>query len=131
MLKLKERIRSIDLFDYWFPYWEWECYQSGMWENRKNDMSKVQACAKLLSDEKRCEEAMIRAIHDYPISAKQHLTKPNGKRPWLGQAACCVDFGATEEETRHAWNFYMTEQEQTQANNIADKVIQHWEACNA
>lgn len=94
-------------------------------------MNKVQQCAKTLSDEFLCRNAMISAVNAYPISAEQHLTKINGKRPWIGQAACCFACRATEEETRIAWNFYMTKEAQDRANKIADEVIAQWESANA
>lgn len=120
-----------DLFERWHPYWNWECFINGMWLKRKNDMNKIQQCANLLSSTLECEEAMSGAVKAYPISAEQHLTKPLGKRPWLGQAACCFALGATEEEVRIAWNFYMTSKSQDKANQIADEVIAKWESGNA
>ena len=118
--------RFRDLFEKWHPYWNWECFKSGMGETRKNDMNKVQQAANVLSDEQKCRQSMIGAVNAYPISAEQHLTKNQGKRPWIGQAACCFACGATEEETRIAWNFYMTSQAQVSANKIADEVIELW-----
>jgi hypothetical protein len=94
-------------------------------------MLKIQACAKVLADPERCRASMLRAIHVYPISAEQHLSKSTGRRPWMGQAACSAAIGATEEETRIAWNFYMTPEEQASANAIADDVIAQWERANA
>ena len=94
-------------------------------------MLRVQECAKLLTDQIRCRTAMLSAIREYPISAEQHLSKSSGRRPWIGQAACLVALGATEEETRIAWNFYMTQEGQDSANKIADDVILEWEQANA
>lgn len=94
-------------------------------------MTKVQECARLLADPAACHKAMRRAVAEYPISAEQHLSKSYGRQPWLGQAACCVELGATEEETRVAWNFYMTPQQQVSANGVADAVIAEWERGNA
>jgi hypothetical protein len=124
-------MNSYDLFERWHPYWDWECFKSGMWQRRRKEMTKVQQCAKLLSDPAECHKAMLRAVNEYPISAEQHLTKSMGRRPWLGQAACCVEVGATEEETRVAWNFYMSPAQQDSANGIADAVISDWEISNA
>lgn len=94
-------------------------------------MNKIQACARLLSNTVDCRLAMKKAVESYPISAEQHLTKSGGRRPWIGQAACCVEIGATEEETRVAWNFYMSPAQQENANQIADDVIDLWETGNA
>jgi hypothetical protein len=123
--------RFRDLFERWHPYWNWECFKAGMWTKRKNDVNKIQQCANTLSNESLCREAMIGAVNAYPISAEQHLSKAMGKRPWIGQAACCFACGATEEETRIAWNFYMTPDAQDMANRVADEVIAKWESCNA
>lgn len=93
-------------------------------------MGRIQDCAKMLSDPERCKAGMRLAIELYPISAEQHLSKTTGRRPWMGQAACCAALKATEEETRIAWNFYMTPEAQASANEIADEVIREWElAC--
>ena len=94
-------------------------------------MNKIQLCSKLLSDVEECDNAMRGAVNNYPISAQQHLSKTQGKRPWLGQAACCYALQATEEETRIAWNFYMNKEAQDQANAIADAVANDWENGNA
>lgn len=116
-----------DLFEQWFPYWNWECFINGMWDRRKNMGTKIKQCKDLLSDKSRCEAAMIAVITQWPISSAQHLSKISGKRPWLGQAACCFELGATEEETRIAWNFYMTDEGRQQANDVADEVINIWQ----
>jgi hypothetical protein len=123
--------RTNDLFERWHPFWLWECVNDGMWQQRKNQMSRIQECARVLSDPHRCENSMRQAVAVYPISAEQHLSKPYGRQPWMGQAACCAVLGATEEETRIAWNFYMTAEAQASANAIADRVIAEWEMANA
>lgn len=94
-------------------------------------MNKVQECANLLSSRELCHKEMQRAVYAYPISAQQHLSKPTGRRPWIGAAACNVAFGANEEEVRIAWNFYMSTEQQDMANQVADHVIAEWEASNA
>jgi hypothetical protein len=123
--------RTSDLFERWHPYWDWECYQSGMWVNKRNQNTKILECADLLSNPDTCKEAMLLALSIYHKSAEQHLTKPVGRRPWLGQAACCVALGATEEETRMAWNTHMTRIAQDRANAIADALIFDWVMANA
>jgi hypothetical protein len=71
--------RFRDLFEKWHPYWNWECFKSGMWTKRKNEMNKIQHAANILSTEAKCREAMIGAVNAYPISAEQHLSKSQGK----------------------------------------------------
>lgn len=120
-----------DLFERWHHFSRWECVNDGMWNTRRNSMNRIQDCARTLSKPDLCRAAMLKALAEYPISAEQHLTKPTGRRPWIGQAACCAALGATEEETRIAWNFYMTPEAQDSANAIADELISQWEMANA
>lgn len=127
MQKLKDKIHSREK---WHPYWDWECFKNGMYDKGK-DMNKVQECANLLSSRELCRREMQRAVNAYPISAQQHLSKPTGRRPWIGAAACNVSCGANEEEVRIAWNFYMAPDQQAMANEVADHVIAEWEASNA
>lgn len=99
-----------------------------MWDERKKEMTKIKAAKELLSNREKCDAAMRNVINEWPISAQQHLSKHwINRNPWLGQAACNYAVNATEEETRIAWNFYMSKEEQAMANAIADQVILDWE----
>lgn len=103
-----------------------------MWDDRKKEMNKISEAKNILSDKKKCRMSMEFVVDAWPISAKQHLSKHwLNRRPWLGQAACNFSCGANEEETRIAWNFYMTKEEQDSANAIADEIISEWEKKNA
>lgn len=122
------RTRTIDLFEFWHPYWNWECVMNGMWDSRRNDRQRIASAKAVLSTPDKCREAMTGAIEQWPISAQQHLSKVHtNRRPWLGQAACAFAVDATEEETRLAWNFHMTREAQDSANDIADELIAEWE----
>lgn len=95
-------------------------------------MNKITEAKNTLSDKKKCRMSMDFVVDAWPISAKQHLSKHwLNRRPWLGQAACNFSCGANEEETRIAWNFYMSKEEQDSANAIADEIIAEWEKKNA
>jgi hypothetical protein len=120
--------RIDDLFEVWHPYWEWECYQFGMWGSRKRSEYKIKECKQLLANETACRAAMQKAINKFSKSAEHHLTKHTGKRPWLGQAACVVVLSATEVETRIAWNDLLSDDERNMANRIADQVFWEWRA---
>lgn len=104
----------------------------GMWDSRKNDPQRIADARVTLATPQHCREAMAAAIEEWPISAQQHLSKVHtNRRPWLGQAACAISVEATEEETRIAWNFYMTDAERESANAIADEMIAEWESMHA
>jgi len=124
--------RTSDLFERWHPYWLWECVMNGMWASRRNDPKRIAGAKTALSNPVQCRAAMLDAISNWPVSAQQHLSKVHtNRRPWLGQAACTMAVGATEEETRIAWNFHMTPAQQASANAIADELIAEWEQTNA
>ena len=67
--------RTNDLFERWHHFKKWECVNNGMWKSKRNDMNKVQECARLLADPVECLKAMEMAVDKYPISAEQHLSK--------------------------------------------------------
>jgi hypothetical protein len=119
---------SSDMFDIWHPYWNWECYQLGMWSGETPRKDVVKMSAKLLKDSESLFNFMVRAIDEMPNSAQHNLSKPYLNRaPWLGQSACFLYCGATEEETRLAWCQKLTYEEQVMANNSAKRACDYWE----
>lgn len=121
-----------DLFDIWHPYWDWECFKSGMWENRPADNGKIILAEKVLSTPELCRIYMTRSVTQWKKSAEHNLSKCwLNRRPWLGWAACCFSVGATEEETRMAWCNRLSIDQQDEANKIADEVIALWARKNA
>ena len=70
---------------------------------------------------------MYDVIDNWKYETEQFLSNQNSNRQaWLGQAACCLAHGASESETRTAWNKLSINQME-QANLIADSVILEWE----
>jgi len=125
-------MNKTDLFDRWHPYWDWECFKAGMWEDRRIDEGKVILAEKVLSSPELCRIYMDRAVSSWKNSAEHNLSKYwLNRRPWVGWAACCISVSATEEETRCAWNFRLTEKDKTEANLIADEIIDKWVKSNA
>ena len=116
-----------DLFDVWHPWWLWECYKLGMWNPEPPRKEIVKLAARVLrSDE--LYKFMCDAIDSMPNSAMHHMSKPwLNRAPWLGQSACLVAVGATEEETRLAWCQKLNFDQQVRANEQAKKAIKYWE----
>ena len=120
---------SSDMFDVWLPYWDWECYQCGMWSGEPPRKDTVKKAAEILNSSDQLYTFMIKAIESMPNSAKHNLSKPwLNRAPWLGQSACFIAVGATEEETRLAWCQKMTFEKQVAANNQAKKAMRYWES---
>lgn len=70
---------------------------------------------------------MSLVVRRWKHAAEQNLSNTSmNRRAWLGQAACCFYAFAPENLTKQAWH-ELTDEEQTLANAIADKVIREWE----
>jgi hypothetical protein len=111
---------------FYAPFHTWEDYQNGMFGSEiREDYSNLSAS--LMSDIK---PAMLRVINEWPISTRHNLTNAGSNRKsWLGQAACCINHGATEFETRLAWRL-LPKETQFAANKSAQEVIEIWELQN-
>jgi len=110
----------------YYPYWEWEDYQNGMYDmpNKEKEVGMQEKAMEVLRDP---YDAMLSVINEWTISTYQNLSKQGtNKKSWLGQAACCYKYGIPEHVTRSVWN-KLTEEERENANNIAEQIIELWE----
>lgn len=113
----------------YYDYNLWECYANGMYVERKSTerAAYVKVAINLLSDPVRLRQNMLDASEQWFYSSRNHLTSRNSNRQaWLGRFACCFAHGVSESETREAWSF-LTEEQRTIANQMADEVILIWE----
>lgn len=111
---------------FYADYREWEDYKAGMW-GKEVKTEQIEKSKQVLND---CLPAMQRVVEEWPISSKHNLSNANSnRRSWLGQAACCIEVGSTEFETRMAWK-ELTKEQQSDANKCADFVIKEWELIN-
>jgi hypothetical protein len=113
----------------WHNWQMWECYQAGFFTPARSS-AQLQEWRKsykeLLSDIPRFEAAMERVINEWPYSCAQNLTNEGMNRiAWLGQASCCIEFGACAEQTRSAFNLLEPKQRDA-ANAAAAKKLSEW-----
>ncbi len=110
------------------PYHKWECFNNGLYKDEKRDRDgRVQHSIILLRNLRELEKHMLQVVNSWTHSSEVYLShKGYNRRAWLGQAACCLHHGASEDETKEAWNFLSFE-EMSRANNVADRVISLWE----
>lgn len=107
---------------------EWEDYKNGMYDSSSIRLEFVELSKKLLSNQDMFEEVSISMYRDWLKASQNHLTnKSSNRRSWIGQAACSYKFGATESETRKAWN-ELSNKIKINANLTAEKVIRKYEA---
>lgn len=81
----------------------------------------------LLSNCDLLRNAMLSVIEKWPRAAEVNLSHNSGNRQaWLGQGACCLTDGVPADVTKLAWH-RLTEQQQNEANGVADEIIALWE----
>lgn len=109
-------------------YEEWEDYKCGMYDELKEGRDyRVNLAVNLLSNPDLCLKFMRLVVKRWKIACEQVLTNQAiNRKSWLGQAACCLYAGIKEDETRTAW-WKLTSDQQTTANEIAQKVILEYE----
>jgi hypothetical protein len=112
-----------------FHRWEkCEEYASQMWkvvplETREGYVSKS---AELMIDSAAFEQAMLKAIQDWPNSCEAALTAATmNHQAWMGHAGCAINHNAPEDLTRLAWRT-LTQEQQDLANAAADNAIAAW-----
>lgn len=112
---------------YYASYEQWEDWQSGQYvATASPDCRYVHASRDLLARDDELREAMFTVVTEWPVAAAVNMTnRSRNRRAWLGQAACCLVYGATETETKLAWHM-LTESQQATANAQADAAISFW-----
>lgn len=111
---------------------KWEDFHAGQYARIYRDQLVGQeSAAALLSDPATLYEAMSAVAREWPYATEHNLSNlEQNRRAWLGQAACCREFGLPDFVTKNAWNA-LTREAQNAANAVAETVIQEWEMSNA
>lgn len=109
------------------PYTEWEDWKAGMYRDvsREDEERLTTAAASLLSDAHRLAAAMRDVTTQWKHASEANLHEPPNNRAWLGQAACAFAADVPENLTRAAWG-RLNDSQRTEANRIADRVIDEW-----
>lgn len=111
---------------FYAAYTEWEDFKKGMFSKEVRP-EYIDKSTELMKDIK---SAMQRVVDEWPITTKHNLSNGNSNRKsWLGQAACCINHGSSEMETRLCWRLLPKEIQQS-ANEAANEVINEWDIKN-
>jgi hypothetical protein len=114
-------------------YSDLEEYHCGLWRITSGDerRSFKELAADLMANSEAFQEAMARALIEWPRSCEHNLSAENINRiAWLGHAGCCVARGCPEEATRAAWHT-LTVDQQNEANRVAGIVLAKWDHMHA
>ena len=110
------------------PYWEWECYQQGLYAPIQHD--KIDECIVFMQDVRAFGLAMLDVVDLWENSMMNHLTQGRNHRSFIGQCAALLAIGASGATTRKAWST-LSPQDQGMANMAADKAYKKWKQGNA
>lgn len=111
-----------------YPYWEWEDYQHGMWRKvpKNEELEYLEKAIKFTGDHALYGKYMMKVLSEYPKSCEQFLGNTNiNRRAWIGHAACNIAINCPEYITRLAWK-ELSEKQRVLANREADKAIFEW-----
>lgn len=110
----------------WCHYSRWEDWRAGMYRLTADEIEIAGASA-LLSCAPALARVMLSVCEQWPTATAYRLTATGvNRRAWLGQAACCLEYGASQRATCVAWNA-LTPAVQSAANRAADHTISAWE----
>jgi hypothetical protein len=121
-------ISTVSISRVFHHYSLWEDYQAGLYGGpRIPDILAVGLAVNILSNAENCRSAMREVLHRWPLACEQNLSHvARNRQAWLGQACCCLEVQATEDQTKASWH-ELNEDQQRQANQIADECIAQWE----
>lgn len=113
----------------WHPYTSWEDYKAGMWRtvSGKEKAYLLQKAIIFTGNAALYGEWMLKVIDAWPIGCEHNFTDTSiNRRAWVGHAACCMAINCPESVTREAWK-HLNQQQQDDANAVADIAIKTWE----
>lgn len=111
------------------PYWLWEDYQNGMF-NDEMTQDGIKKAMKVLGNPDECRKAMKRVLDEWQYVSQTVLLTDikfewSSNRSWLGASCCCIQCGCTQNEVRNAW-WLLTDEQRDIANKIADDLIDEY-----
>ena len=108
------------------PYWLWEDWKNGIYENNARK-EKIEQSRLLLANSENFYMVMNHMLMKWPYSCEHNLTNGSRNRlAFLGQTACCWNHSATCNETIIAW-WQLTTEQKKEANQTAKKFLQEYE----
>jgi len=110
------------------PYWKWEEVDFNMWGRVKDREAALSKAIEFTGSHCLYGIYMRRVVHEWPFSCEHNLSAiDQNRKAWLGHAACALALQYPEDIIRQAWG-RLSEEQQTSANNQAQRAIEHWEA---
>lgn len=116
---------STEISRIYHPYWLWEEYKLGFYNNfSNNDFKRLRPkVIELFSSYEDTSLYMDRVVNEFLYSCEHNLSNTSMNRvAFLGQCASLLHNGSPSELTMKSWK-YVPEEYQKQANIIAESII--------
>jgi hypothetical protein len=110
------------------PYWKWEDYKAGFYNNLSGEEKKqlIQKGIEMFNSEKLTLEYMYKVINEWKYSCEHNFTNPSlNKIAYIGQGACCIYANIPSTITMEIWNL-LDNKIQDRANKNANDVLNKW-----
>ena len=110
------------------PYWKWEDYKDGFYNNISGSLKKelTDKVVEMFNDEKETKRCMNLVITKWVYSCEHNLTNPAmNKIAYIGQGACCLYAGIPSTITMSAWSLLDLDV-RNRADLIANEVLEKW-----
>jgi len=110
------------------PYWKWEDYKAGFYNNCSGEEKKqlIQKGIYMFNSEKLTLEYMYKVINEWKYSCEHNFTNPSlNKIAYIGQGACCIYANIPSIITMEIWNL-LDNKIQDRANKNANNVLNKW-----
>lgn len=114
------------------PYWLWEDYQNGFYENVSGEekQNKIQKVFEMFNSEELTIENMNYVVDNWKYSMEHNLSNPAiNKIAYIGQSACCNYAGIPNSITMECWS-KLSKEVQERANKNAIDSISRWNENN-
>ena len=110
------------------PYWLWEDYKNGFYDNISGDKKQefISKVLEMFNSKELTILNMNRVIEEWKYSCEHNLTNESLNRiAYIGQSACCIYAGIPNTITMEAWNL-LDEKIKDRSNKIAENILNKW-----
>lgn len=104
---------------------KWEAHKNGMYAlSTSDEWGKLVSSRELLATPSDLRVAMYRVLKEWKYSVEENMTdRSMNRQAFLGQCACCIEFGTPDYLTKMAWRL-LEDNHRIEANRVADEIIQ-------
>lgn len=111
------------------PYWLWEDYLAGLYDNCSDNKQKklyIKKILEMFNSEQETLRCMFYVVENWVYSMQHNLTNNSiNKIAYIGQCACCYYCGVPQTITMEAWSL-LSKDIQDRADKNALSAIDKW-----